>query len=98
MIELEDPGYQLDATLDCTGVTLNNKGVSICQSKAGLIQHISFAEEVKTAFDSKCQMATSDNKTFEYVMAKGQCYFVFKGAQVHRLTTLGYEKILIRGE
>jgi len=45
-ITFENPKYQLEATLYCNGNTKYYKGVSVCQSREGLIQKITFKEPV----------------------------------------------------
>jgi hypothetical protein len=99
-IEIADPSMDLEAQTLCNGEKRNHKGISICQSKEGLIQEISFPEPVRTAFEGSCKMDSPDGKTFLYEMIKGECAFVFmaKDGRMHRLTTLGYEKIIVRGQ
>lgn len=100
-IDFEDPSLTLPAKIKCNGTGAGAVGVSVCQSRQGLIEQIVFQEKVGLAKqpDPKCpDLPVSDGMTFQFKMPLGQCIYVFKGASgLHRLTTLGYEKILIRG-
>jgi len=46
LVVFEHPDYQLDATLYCNGFVSQQHGVSICQSREGLLQRIDFDEPV----------------------------------------------------
>jgi hypothetical protein len=102
LIDFEDPGTDLPAKLKCNGSESNTRGVSICQSRQGLVQEITFSEPVLAAEKGVCapMKASADGKRFQFEMPKGQCTFRFltrSGAERwHRLTTFGYEQILIR--
>lgn len=103
MVDFETPFERLPAKLNCNGVKIASGGVSLCQSRAGLIQRIEFAEDVVFSPDKDCEIpASKDNKVFEFPLRVGYCIYAFmtkKGeAKVHRLTTIGYEDIILRGE
>jgi len=101
-IDFETPEAKLPATLNCNGKVTKANGVSVCQSKAGLIQQIEFQVPVTIEFEAaKCKMPKpQDDKVWQFEMPVGECVFAFfsEDGQVHRMTLLGYQKILIRGE
>lgn len=105
ILDFETPEATLPATNICNGVTTQTKGVSICQSKAGLVQAIQFANAVKiaaSALPSKCVPNTKDNLNWEYVIATGECVIAFKEmappSRIHRHDTVGYTATQIRGQ
>jgi hypothetical protein len=97
-VDFETPDAALPASVSCNGVTTKSKGVSICQARAGLIQSIRFASQVKVSPDAGCEIGATESDYFEFSIPKGQCVFAFMEStgRIHRLTTLGYEQILIR--
>lgn len=101
-IEFESPKLTLPALVNCNGSSHNARGVSVCQSKIGLIQEIVFSEPVLWSENNSClKLESKDSKTFRFKMPKGSCVFRFLAKdgdkeKWHRLTTIGYEKILIR--
>lgn len=101
-IDFETDEAKLPAVLMCNGDRVKSNGVSICQSKAGLIQEIRFEKPVTVEFDAaKCKLPKSeDGKIFRFEQPRGECVLAFFSAEgnVHRLTLLGYDKIMIRGE
>lgn len=101
LVDFQTPDAVLPATLKCNGTTVPSGGVSICQSRAGLIQEISFSVEVIANPPENCPLPRpQDLKTYRFAIPKGQCTFNFMEKsgehREHRLTTLGYEGILIR--
>lgn len=103
LVDFEHPDLTLPAKIKCNGSVYNSKGVSICQSKTGLIQEISFTTDVLTTkqkHENCPPLESKDMKVFRYEIPKGQCVYRFltKGGDAawHRHTTIGYEKILIR--
>jgi hypothetical protein len=90
----------LGAVVTCNGSVSKSSGVSICQSKMGLIQEVVFSEPVAVNPPSGCPFGTSpDLKTWSFSPNKGICVFAFRGMEsgkIHRLTTLGYTRILVR--
>lgn len=94
MADFEGPKEQLKAQVTCNGEKKLYTGVSVCQSKAGLIQRIEFDEEVKYPPDPKCPIDGSF-----YKIPLGECVYVFRGmksGKIHRHTTIGYQGILVR--
>ena len=89
----------LKATVLCNGTSVAYKGVSVCQSKSGLIQKIQFAEPVEVHPEARCQLPEMVDNAFEYKIAKDECVYAFKGTEtgaIHRHTTIGYEGVLVR--
>jgi len=89
---------KLPGKVNCNGSEYKSSGVTVCQARNGLIQLISFNDNVKVYSMGSCSLGASEGKIFKYKMPKGRCVFLFqtKTGEKHRLTTLGYEKILIR--
>jgi hypothetical protein len=90
----------LPATILCNGKNDRYIGASVCQSKEGLIQAVTFEKEVVTSPDEDCPISANRGTYFEIPLKKAECVYIFrtieKPRQDHRLTTLGYEEILIR--
>lgn len=100
-VDFEDAQATLPATLKCNGDVRRNNGVSVCQSRAGLIESIEFDAPVRVRPDPECPIPDSANKkTFVFPLPPKACVFAFREIdppnRVHRLTTLGYDGILIR--
>ncbi len=101
-IAIETDKHTLPANVQCNGDTYNSRGTTICQARAGLVQSISFENEVVFVLDKSCSdlKYTYENKTLTFTMNKGPCVNYFKEIKapnrIHELTTFGYEKILIR--
>lgn len=88
------------AHVQCNGVNWTFSGYSICQTKAGLDQSISFDKPV-VAFraDPLCNMKQIDSKNFDLRPAQGMCVATFHdGTNWHTLNVLGYERVLVQGE
>lgn len=100
LVDFESSSNTLPALLSCNGNQINAKGVSICQARAGLIQAIKFPKEVFTSPDASCPLPITKGNYFEFPIQRGKCVYAFmtKEKEIHRLTTLGYEQILIRKE
>lgn len=97
-IDFESDKYKLPATMNCNGRVIKSKGTTVCQSRNGLIQDITFAEEVLVADNNECGIISKKAKRFEFSLPKGKCSAIFgtKSGKFHKLTLLGYESILIR--
>lgn len=98
LIDFEGPDATLPATVFCNGKTIEANGVSVCQSRAGLIQGIIFPEKVFISPDPQCDLGQKEGTHFKFPIKKGQCVYAFMDKQfrVHRFTTLGYEMVPIR--
>ena len=48
--------------------------------------------------DKKCPLPKTEGKEFVFPIKKGECVYVFMNSagEIHRLTTIGYEGVLIR--
>jgi hypothetical protein len=96
-VDFEGPLFQLRAASLCNGRRIEANGVAVCQSRSGLKQRMEFPEEVHPA-SNKCGF-DADAKSYEYGLRPGICVAVFLGKESRKkfkLTTLGYEDILIR--
>jgi hypothetical protein len=94
-----DRHENLASTLTCNGATKKTGGVSLCQSREGLVQEIEFDVEVqfKKGRDTCYTPETKDNKKFEFKMSPDRCVYVFyAGGKLHRMMTLGYQDFLLR--
>lgn len=98
-IDFEEP-TGAKAKIKCNGEVLHYNSVSFCQSKAGLEQEISFEKPVNVAMQKGCEIPLpADKMNFRFNIPLGDCQYNFKqiGADLyHRLTTRGYDQILIR--
>lgn len=86
------------ATLSCNGINAVFQGTSVCQTRQGLIEQISFPEEV-TALSNSCGIEQKSAKVFQWTMLKDKCIVTFKNrssGQLHRLFMFGYEDIIVR--
>lgn len=103
-IDYENDEDKLPATLKCDGSVYQALGVSACGARFGLIQQIEFQNPVVVQPDPSCPLADSSArmiaKEFTFPVIKGICTYIFqeeKGEKkTHRLTTIGYEEILVR--
>lgn len=97
MIDFEDT-ETLPAIVHCNGELIKANGASICQSKAGLIQAVSFSVHVEVFQKDNCpKMESEDKMTYVYSMARNKCiYLFFDGTDQHRHTTFGYDEVLIK--
>jgi len=97
-IDFEDSSHKLPATLVCDGETRLVNGVSWCQSKAGLIQRIIFGKIAKVSPDAQCDIGQKEGTVFDFNIKRGLCVYVFMTAdkQLHRLTTYGFDSVLLR--
>ena len=104
----ESENFTLPAKIECNGDEIQFNGVSICQSRFGTLQKITFAEEVLPAKPVNgpaervldCPvLPTKDGKTFEFIMPKRECFYGFigkKSLKEHKLYTIGYEEVIVR--
>lgn len=105
-IDFENESNPLPARIFCNGNVHNANGVSSCQSREGLLQQIRFTENVDFSHSVECNPPTINGgkdgvERFEIKLSRGQCVYVFmrkSDKAVHRLTTYGYQDVLIRGD
>lgn len=95
-IDFEHPDYQLPAEIYCNGSKITSRGVSICQAPQGTIQKITFIENVKAGEECPIKEKTGKEFTFEMKVRESVCVF-YSGStsRAHKMTTLGYDQILI---
>lgn len=102
IIEFETPDEKLKARLQCNGVTVERNGVSVCESWQGLVQSIEFAEQVRQYNNlERCRLENSkDGKKWIFEMKNRECVYLFvsQSGLKHRLQTVGFEEVAIRGE
>jgi hypothetical protein len=96
LIDFESSEFTLPATMRCNGEVVKANGVSICQSKFGLIQSIEFPNPVVVHPSENCPLDPSkDNRYFEFHLNPKACVYVFLDkampARFHKLTTIGYQ-------
>jgi hypothetical protein len=108
VLAFEHPRFKMKSKMQCNGDELEFNGVSLCESKLGLLQKIEFPEEVVSAEPvngsaerkEPCpKLSSSDNKTFEFIMPPRECIYGFVGKtskQLHKLYTIGYEELIVR--
>lgn len=91
----------LQATMACNGELSVGNGVSVCQSKAQLIQSIRFPKNVRLSPDKECDTFPEKyGREFQFAIPLGECVYAFLSddGEVHRLTTVGYQGVLVRDE
>lgn len=89
----------LPATMYCNGEVKKEIGVSLCQTKAKLVQRISFEEKVSAVASEGCPAGSlsDDKKSFMLPVGQGKCLYLFKGkSDFHRLITFGYDDVILR--
>lgn len=89
-------GEKLAATLTCNGEKRLNEGVSICQSRMGLLQRIEFQTPVRAeALEGCTKLDQKKIQTFILPISPGLClYYFFDGKDYHKLVTIGYDDIV----
>ena len=100
-LDVEDREHKLPSLVHCNGELERFNGVSVCQSRTGLIQTIHFDEVVKIYDDKKCRFEADgdDGESFNFKVVRGHCVYGFLGlvsGEIHRLTTIGYDAAPIR--
>lgn len=101
VLETRTSDATLPATLYCNGYKYQDT-VTICQSRHGLIQKIEFKEPVRLSMlvDDKCKIAAPNKFTsLEFQIKSRVCVYAFAtdDNKIHRLTTIGYEGVLVPG-
>jgi len=108
LLAFEDPRYKLEAILYCNGYESQVKGVSVCQSREGLLQKIVFKEKVKLVnpvngaaerHDNCPEIGTDYKKEYEFLIPPRECVYGFIGKKsdaIHRLLVIGYEDVIVR--
>ncbi len=90
----------LPGAMDCNGEHMPKAGWSICQTKAGLDQSISFKTDIKKyRAEPGCGAKQVDARHFTLRPALGWCAATFyDGKDFHVVTLLGYKRVLVTGE
>lgn len=100
MIDYETPEAIVPAVVECNGVKTKSNGVALCQAKVGLIQALTFNEEMAVSPSKGCELPKTRGTYFEFPIKKGRCVYAFMTAAkphaISRVTTFGYESVLIR--
>lgn len=108
VVAVENPGYTLNARIECNGDIYGSHGVGICQAKAGLLQKISFEENVFSADpadgpaerkDPCPKLGRVNKSTFEFMMPPRECVYGFIGVssgKEYKFYTVGYERLIVR--
>lgn len=104
----EHEGSKLPSVVRCNGRDTQYRGVSACQSRAGLIQRIEFPGEFvyqipkEYASENRCQytdIRIINKKIFEYRMPEGECMLYFQEVadpgKISEHYDYGYTKIMI---
>lgn len=100
-VDFVHPSLQLSARKVCNGESRHAIGLTVCEAHAGLEERLEFDVPVKSAAKKGCpSLETSDDKVFEYRVAPGQCEYGFidDKDQMHRHVTIGFEKLIYRGD
>lgn len=88
----------LPGHIDCNGVPTKFAGISVCQTKAGLDQILTFDRDVKFAADANCKITQQTPRKYSVRGNMGFCYAEFSDGNIwHRLILLGYDTVLVRG-
>jgi len=97
-VDFEDSGHTLPAEWACNGETKKYNGVSVCQSRAGLMQKITFPSTV--LFSPKDEVL--EGKSFDIECEPGENDFVFQELSApnrkHRAHMICNSDIVIRGQ
>jgi len=91
----------LVAQVECNGKSFQSNGVTLCQTKKGFEQVMSFATPVKYKAEDTCVVTQINDRAFKIIPDVSFCNIVFSdvnGISKHKATILGYEKAFIRGE
>lgn len=95
MIDFKNNRYQGSAVIDCNGITYKVTGSAICQSEDSLYQRITF--DRPSVFKSECSNCIAkEGNAYRIKLPKGLCLTTFMvEGKFFRLTTYGFEKVLI---
>lgn len=100
LVYFENPRFELPATVTCNGTKATYNGVSVCQSKVGLVQRIDFGRVVE--WGSVNEMCAKPRRVqqglYELAFNKGECNYVIRDEfnNYHHFGTVGYDGVLIR--
>jgi len=99
----------LPAIISCNGTIKKEIGISMCQSKLGLIQVIEFktpvvfSPEFSGEINQECvkiKYEVENNKKFTYRLPRRECVFEFMEVappgRIHKMFTIGFEEVIRR--
>jgi hypothetical protein len=97
-IAFEPKDAKLKADIDCNGVPTLATGESLCQSKAGLLQRITFGKSVLAS--KGCGFAIRSAKEFKFPLPLGdyQCVFMDENQEMFVFRGYGWNRILLLSE
>ena len=100
LVDFRNMENPIESVIVCNGQTVNSiGGVSVCQSREDLIQKIFFGKKMVVAPDEGCKIGQQSGFYWEFPIRKGICVYRFQeleGDKEHRLTTYGYDSIIIQ--
>jgi hypothetical protein len=100
IIDVATEKESLFATVRCNGKVISDT-TTICQSRNGLVQEIEFNSDVvlSTKVLDRCKIGAPIEtfRKLQFKMPNRECVFAFISSdfKIHKLTTIGYESILI---
>lgn len=98
-LALRAPNEDLPAHMVCNGVTWSFAGHSMCQTKYGLIQRLTFDTPIDDYdVDKECGLTKIDSKTFELRPTLGICTGKFYSqGHWHGIDLIAYDEVLVSG-
>jgi len=101
-LDFEHPDYTLRAELICNGEVVSVNGVGVCQAKSETVQAIRLMKPVRFAppEPSGCSIPSRVGNHYEIDVSLGECLYTYdsEDGQLGRLTVIGYEGVLVRGD
>lgn len=99
LFDIQTESEELIGVLKCNGEIYANT-VTMCESRQDLVQSIHFDRSVKMAsnIEARCKLdAPTKFKSLKFKLRNRECVYAFISdeGKLHRLTTVGYESILI---
>lgn len=97
-IDFQTNDMKLTHHIECNGSSYDSFGVSVCQTKAGLEQRLTFLEEVIFSAPKSglcANFETTDNKQFMIKPSSGLCVYAFINKakdKIARVTMVGYDE------
>jgi hypothetical protein len=86
----------LPSEMDCNGQHWSFSGLSICQTKAGMEERMTFAVPVTFAATDNCIITTTDKLNYLVRSTGGFCKATFSdGTKFNDLVLLGYNQVVI---
>ena len=89
-IDFESDRFALPASVECNGITYRSNGTTVCQSRQGLMQKITFDEPAQPARNNPCGIPFGDDKKdYEFTLPVGRCEVIFythDKSKKHKLT------------